>query len=360
MRKNSLSDRRNMMTDRQQKLLDSILEAVREKYADDIALMIVYGSAVNGTADEYSDLDLLYIPKTENGYRFAATFIMDGIGYDIWCGSWDTLYDMMSWKDMRVSILADSVPVYAASEEDRQKYETMRDNARRRTILPETAHDYHPALEFVKKARAYYGELCLGETAAIGGILMELVNAVCFVNRRYLKYGAKKIPDEIAALPSLPENFADTYTRAVREPENAAEICRIMILRTEEFLHRHYHEFTGKGKLANWCAGMYEEISSHWNKIRRCCDADDACGAFMAACSLQHNLDVARITLGASFDLMAGWNPGDLDAFRRHCDAVEQDFVRSLRENDVPIRYLTSPDELKQMLITANDDHTDP
>lgn len=56
---------------------------------------------------------------------------------------------------------------------------------------------------------------------------------------------------------------------------------------------------------------------------------------------------------------MSGWNPWNLDAFRRHCDAVELDFVRALRENDIPIRYLESPDVLKQILLDAHDDDPD-
>ena len=132
-----------------------------------------------------------------------------------------------------------------------------------------------------------------------------------------------------------------------------------MILSTEEFVHTHFREFTGRGKLAAWCTGMYEEISSHWNKIRRCCEADDADGALLAASSLQHDLDFAKITLGQSFNLMSGWNPKDLESFRRHCDAVELDFVRALGENDIPIRYLESPDVLKQILLDAHDDDPD-
>lgn len=343
------------MLEHQKKILNAVQEAIRERYTDDIALMLIYGSAVNGTADERSDLDIFYIPKTEKGYRLAKTFILDGIGYDIWCGSWDTLHNMMSWKDMRVSILADSVLVHAASDEDRKKYETMRENARHRTECPLTAHDYHPALEFVQKAKNYYGELCLGNFAAVGGILMELVNAVCFVNRRYLKYGAKKIPDEIAALPSLPEHFAENYTRAFCEPENALIICRNIIHATEDFVRAQFVQFTGKGRLAAHCAGLYEEISSHWNKIRRCCESNDPDGAFIAACALQHDLNFAEITLGQSFDLISGWNPRDLGAFRAHCDAVEQNLIRTLRESDVPVQYLESADQLKQTLLDSYD-----
>ncbi|MBQ8187630.1 MAG: nucleotidyltransferase domain-containing protein [Clostridia bacterium] len=344
------------MPDHLKDVLDAILAAVKEKYADDIALMIVYGSALNGTADDKSDLDILFIPKNWTGRNLAKTFILGGIGYDIWCAGWETLRAMLRWEDMRVSILADSELVYAGSEEDRKNYELMRNNARRVTELPLSAHDYEPALKFVTNAKNFYGTLCLGETASIGGILMELVNAVCFVNRRYLKYGAKKIPEEIAQYPRLPENFIENYRRAVREPENAAAICKSLIQSTEAFVHGQFAQYTGHPGLAAHCTGMYEEISSHWNKIRRCCDAGDAEGALLAASSLQHDLDYAKITIGQTFDLMQAWNGRDLDAFRRSCDAVEQDFIAALRENGVPIRYLSSADALKQLLLDAHDE----
>ena len=256
---------------------------------------------------------------------------------------------------MRVSILADSVLIHAASDEERQKYETMRENARNRTKYPLTAHDYHPALEFVHSAKNYYGWLCLGNQAVIGEILLDLANAVCYVNRRYLKYGAKKIPDELASYPLLPDNFIGNYRRAVHEPENAISICKDMIFSTEEFVHSVFRQFTGKDGLASHCTGLYEEISSHWNKIRRCCEANDPDGALLAAASLQYNLDCIKITVGTAFDLMTAWNPRDLDSFRRHCDAVEQDLIHVLRENDVPICYLDSAEQLEQFLIVAYD-----
>jgi len=234
------------MLKHQKEILDAILSAIREQYANDIALMIVYGSAVNGTADENSDLDVFYIPKTEKGCHLAKTFLWDGVGYDIWCGSWSILHSMLIWEDMRVSILADSELVYSASDAEREKYEVMRRNAAERKNLPVSAHDYHPALAFVSKAKHYFGEACIGNSAAFGGVLMELVNAVCYVNRRYLKYGTKKIAEEISAYRCLPEDFLENYRSAVREPEKAVEICKKLILATEEFVHTQFAQFTGK------------------------------------------------------------------------------------------------------------------
>jgi len=339
------------MLKHQKEILDAILSAIREQYANDIALMIVYGSAVNGTADENSDLDVFYIPKTEKGCHLAKTFLWDGVGYDIWCGSWSILHSMLIWEDMRVSILADSELVYSASDAEREKYEVMRRNAAERKNLPVSAHDYHPALAFVSKAKHYFGEACIGNSAAFGGVLMELVNAVCYVNRRYLKYGTKKIAEEISAYPCLPEDFLENYRSAVREPEKAVEICKKLILATEEFVHTQFAQFTGKNKLAAWCTGLYEEIASHWNKIRRGCETNDPESVFHAACALQFDLNEAGVNLGHRFDLMNGWNPDDLPAFRCHCDSIEMAFIRVLRENGIPIQYVESPSELKQILL---------
>ena len=96
-------------------LLDTILDVIREKYADDISLMLIYGSCVNGTTHGKSDLDLLFIPSTERGMGLARTFILDGIGFDLWGTDWALLERFASFDDMRVSVLAESRLVYAAS-----------------------------------------------------------------------------------------------------------------------------------------------------------------------------------------------------------------------------------------------------
>ncbi|MDE7274071.1 MAG: nucleotidyltransferase domain-containing protein [Lachnospiraceae bacterium] len=68
-----------------------ILNKVRTEYANDVSLVLIYGSYVNGTANSKSDVDCYYIPKSENGYDLAVDFIIEGVGYDIFPISWESV-----------------------------------------------------------------------------------------------------------------------------------------------------------------------------------------------------------------------------------------------------------------------------
>ena len=72
-----------------EKLVTWIEEKVKSEYADDISLALLYGSFVNGTANSRSDIDCYFIPRTERGYRLAGTFMIAGVGYDIFPMDWE-------------------------------------------------------------------------------------------------------------------------------------------------------------------------------------------------------------------------------------------------------------------------------
>lgn len=59
------------------KIINWIVNRAEKYYAEDIALILIYGSYVNGTANAKSDVDCYFIPRTERGYQFAADFIKE-------------------------------------------------------------------------------------------------------------------------------------------------------------------------------------------------------------------------------------------------------------------------------------------
>lgn len=65
------------------RISDCILRRVEKEYPDDISMVLLYGSFINGTANPKSDADCYFIPKTERGYEFGIDFIIDSIGCDI-------------------------------------------------------------------------------------------------------------------------------------------------------------------------------------------------------------------------------------------------------------------------------------
>lgn len=73
------------------RLIQWIKNKVKTEYADDISLVCIYGSYLNGTANSKSDVDCYFVPKTTRGYEMAVTFILDGVGYDIFPMTWERL-----------------------------------------------------------------------------------------------------------------------------------------------------------------------------------------------------------------------------------------------------------------------------
>lgn len=335
-------------------ILDAVLETIRTHYAEDIALFFIYGSTVNGTAHDKSDLDMIAVPKTDRGWNIAKTFLLDGVGYDLWTVSRSDLCSFLEKSSLRSSILADSVLLYYCAEEDRRQFELLRKNAS--SAHPICAQDYHPIMDFIANAKHYYGEFCLSENPAVaGGIVLELFYALSRLNSARIRFGAKKILDEAAKFPLLPENFIENARYVILNPRSSTQICADLIRSVENYVHGYFTEHFRIDTHGKNAAGLYEELASTWNKIRYACGQGDAVYAFMAASALQADLDSAAVYLGleGKLDLFSAYDPENLDAFADHCTDIEKRFTEALEKAGVPVTVFDSADELKETLISA-------
>lgn len=70
-------------------IVDWVVRKIQKDYKDDISLLLTYGSYENGTANLLSDVDFYFIPKTKNAYKLCKTFIVEGVGFDLFPMSWE-------------------------------------------------------------------------------------------------------------------------------------------------------------------------------------------------------------------------------------------------------------------------------
>ena len=80
---------RKGLLDKNQKLIDMVIERIKRDYADDIALVGLTGSFSTNEYHEKSDLDLIIVNNTPAGWGVAFGFILDDVGYDIYCTPWE-------------------------------------------------------------------------------------------------------------------------------------------------------------------------------------------------------------------------------------------------------------------------------
>ncbi len=109
------------------RLVRWIAEKAEREYAEDISLVLIYGSYVNGTANSRSDVDCCFIPKTERGYEMAAGFILEGVGYDIFPMSWERVERIACLRENLTPLVGDAEIIFCGSAEDMARFQGMQE-----------------------------------------------------------------------------------------------------------------------------------------------------------------------------------------------------------------------------------------
>ena len=67
-----------------------VIDKIRNEYRDDISLLLsVKGHCTDG--DGHGEVFDYFIPETERGCSLARTFIIDGVGHDLYPRSWERM-----------------------------------------------------------------------------------------------------------------------------------------------------------------------------------------------------------------------------------------------------------------------------
>ena len=119
------------MNDINKTIIDAVIKKADALCSDSLALIGVYGSVATRDEHEKSDLDLMILINDENGWVLADGFILDdiGVGYDIYCTSWDMLEGDAQCSHAHLSKLFDSRIVYCKDKGALKKLDEMKRKA---------------------------------------------------------------------------------------------------------------------------------------------------------------------------------------------------------------------------------------
>lgn len=137
----------------------------------------------------------------------------------------------------------------------------------------------------------------------------------------------------------------------VEHPDNAKKECWTLIKLTEQILHEIEKEIAPNA--VSDFSGFYEEISSHWNKVRHACSNGGAMNAFLSATSFRYELNYLPKGLGIDIDTLHfidKYDRNDLAMFTHEADKVEITLISLLRKKGIPIISYDSICQLKQAL----------
>jgi hypothetical protein len=331
------------------KLDNWVLNKIETEYRDDIQLLIGHNS-YRLEQDAGLATSSFFFTDTEKGYGLAGTFIIDGVGYDLFPMSWERIGRMAELDEDNASCVGDATVLYYRNEGDRQRFLDMQ--ARLQKHLEDPEFMVKKALEKVAVAMGLYQTMLFEDSLHrvrknAGTILDFLANAVAYSSGTYFRHGYTDHMAELAAFSRKPDNFIKLYQSVVKA-ETAGDTkarCHEIIYTTMQFLNAIKGRAVKRWKEPDYreLASWYEELSYAWREVYHWCDRNEPMNAFMRGCFLQGELDIVSEEFGLEeFDMLGVFDANNLNACRERAQAIENRIVSLIEEQGVSIdRYDT-------------------
>lgn len=339
-----------------------IIQAVQKKAGlvcpGAVDLIAIAGSFANGEYYEKSDLDLLIVINHESGWKLATSFILEDVGHDIYCQTWEDLECTAEYPHPHVAKLLDADVVYTASQAAGERYFRLRDRLKEVLARPLRAEELEKAEGYYHSALETLGKLFLsdtdGECAYLSAILLYYIEYVVYlVNQSYVRHGIQGIPAEMASFHCLPEGFTGAYHKLIlaEGAVNIQQAAKSLVKLAGDFLTGLRNQLAPKPEISpEALKGTYEEAFSNWRwKMHRAAELDSPYLSLMTAASCQNYYDEfeARFQL-PRFDLFSGFSIGNLLASAAEFDRVLEKFGHLYEKIGLKICRYSTLEEFEQ------------
>lgn len=315
------------LMDKNEKLINMVIERAKRDFPEDIAIIGLTGSFSTEDYHEKSDLDLIIINNTDQGWGIGRCFVLEDVGYDIYCTPWiPSIEAKANLKNPGISCLIDLKILYCAKPEYMEKFNSYRNKALDTLAKPIGIECILRAKEHIDWAKREYANTILNNdlgTVRIAScrLLYNLVNALTHLNNTYIKRGIKRYVEELCAYRYLPDNFEKLYMAMInaRTIEEIRDTSYDFLKNMAELYDRMYKIFVEQPvPTYENLSGTYEELWCNCrNKVLKSMTAGDISYAYHVAMGTQNYLDEMTETRGTKkFDLMQYFDTDNLVLFR--------------------------------------------
>jgi hypothetical protein len=336
------------------RLADWVVKRVETDFRDDVCLLLEHRT-LRLEKDMEAKAFSFYIPATNRANGLARTFIIDGIGHDLFPISWERVERMADVKEYNTTCLADAEILWANSEGDRQRFISLQ--ARLQANLQNPQYMLERAKKWFGTVKEIYQDMLFEErlykVRENAGFICDLLSiAVAFINGRYFVHGQTGQLRELSTMKKVPADFAKLYEAIIRESsaETQKRLCYEMITSTKTFLDAQEKPSLKSdnpdfSELAAW----YQELIYTWRRVYHWCDMNDPVNAYIWCCNLQNEVDEWGTKFGiADIDIFSYFKADDLSGFRKRAETIEAEFRQAISANDVKLdEYKTVEDFLK-------------
>ena len=347
------------------RLRDWAINKIKMEYPEDIALLIgVPSGSVNN--DGHGEPFDYFIPCTERGYELSQTFIIDGVGNDLYPRDWERTIRTANLEDMATLCLGDGVILYARSKEDEERFEVIRQQLFDNLANP--IFIYTKAVEQMEHAMNQYKNMMFEDElykvrAQAGFVQYYLMMAVNCLNGTYWKAWHNGVIPALNSLKALPYNFIELYKQMLGATniDELRSISHTMIRNTRDFVTSqkarleeaqqlldarndasHTQRDPDYLDLADW----YQELRTTFNRLYFYCESKNADATFADAVNLQNEL----LTLCDSFplehvNLLGLFDETNLILIQQRAMEIEGMIRNLIQQNHIDIKEYSSVDD---------------
>jgi len=333
-------------------LTEWVINKIKTEYPDDVALLVaVKDASVNG--DRHGEAFDYFVPATERGNELSQTFIIGGVGNDLYPRSWERTERTANLDDRATLCLGDAVILYARSKEDEDRFEAIRqklfDN------LNDPDFKYKKALENLDVAMDMYRTMMFDERlwkvrCLAGFIHYYLHIAVSCLNGTYWKAWHYSVLPALSELKEKPEAFTELY-KDILSASSIGELRNIthqLISTSRQFITRYKPAISKDAKKPDyaWLAEWYQELTTTFKRIYYFCEINNADALFSDACNMQNEMNIIAEEYDLDeMDLLGCFDQSNLTLISNRAAELEKYIVMVLEKNGIKLRSYDTLDE---------------
>lgn len=333
-----------------EKITQWAIDKLKTNYAEDVALLIGHNTLKLEKDRGESDLSY-FVPVDKIPYGFAKTFIVDGVGCDLFSRTWEQLDELASLSGYNISCLGDVKILYYRSEEDKNAFLALQQELKKN--LEDKKYMHEKALEKLGAAIAIYQEMLfednLSSVRANAGYIADFLSiAVAYENQTYFKHGQIDQIKVLKTLKSIPQNFIALYKNIVMQ-QTKKGLCKVskeIISVTKEFLESALNEERSINENFYELAEWYQELSYTFRRIYHYSNEKDIVNSFMWGCMMQSELNIVSEDFGLPrFDLLEVFDADDMSAYCKRAKDIEDQIVSIINGRGIKLDTYSNVEE---------------
>jgi len=207
---------KEQLINRNKKIIEIIMEQIKEKCPDSIDMIAIGGSFCNGDIYEKSDLDLVIISRDDKAKCLDKCFILDDVAMDVYTHDWTGFEQMAEYQHPYVTKLIDLDIIYVHDEAVLKRYKDLqlRLNANMSNdnlVLKNIEEHFNKASSELDSLNQNESDLGLAYRS-LAHIIRESEFIIYMANKSYVKRGTKRVPEEVCNMTNLPDGFVEIYS----------------------------------------------------------------------------------------------------------------------------------------------------